>query len=82
MRLSRLLASAAVAALGVTAIASSSARAADPASCATVRMGTPGWSDIQSTNGIADTTLWPIASRRRMVSGDKPRSMRNSSGQS
>ena len=28
------------------------------------------------------TTLWPIASSRRMVSGDTPRSTRSSSGQS
>ena len=33
------------------------AHAAEPASCATVRMADPGWTDITSTNGIAGTLL-------------------------
>ena len=33
------------------------ARAAEPASCTTIRMADPGWSDITSTNGIAGTLL-------------------------
>ena len=33
------------------------ASAADPASCATVRMADPGWSDITSTNAIAGLLL-------------------------
>jgi glycine betaine/proline transport system substrate-binding protein len=66
MRLSRLLASAAVAAFGVAAIASSPASAADPASCATVRMGTPGWSDIQSTNGIAELLLTGLGYKQQI----------------
>ena len=34
-----------------------SARAADPASCQTVRMSDPGWADITSTNGVAGVLL-------------------------
>lgn len=33
------------------------AHAAEPASCATVRMADPGWTDITSTNGVAGTLL-------------------------
>ncbi len=33
------------------------AQAAEPASCATVRMADPGWTDITSTNGVAGTLL-------------------------
>ncbi len=35
----------------------SQAYAAEPASCATVRMADPGWSDISSTNGVAGALL-------------------------
>ena len=40
------------------------ARAADPASCATVRMADPGWSDITSTNGVAATLLRALGYRQ------------------
>ncbi len=33
------------------------AQAADPESCATIRLSDPGWSDITSTNGVASTLL-------------------------
>ncbi len=38
-------------------VASGTAMAADPASCATVRMADPGWTDITSTNAIAGVLL-------------------------
>ena len=38
-------------------VAPLAARAADPASCTTVRMADPGWSDITSTNGVAGVVL-------------------------
>src|SRR5215813_11921569 len=34
--------------------------AADPDSCATVRMSDPGWTDITSTNGVLGTLLEPL----------------------
>jgi glycine betaine/proline transport system substrate-binding protein len=37
--------------------AAGTAAAADPASCATVRMADPGWTDITSTNAIAGVLL-------------------------
>ena len=40
------------------------AQAADPASCATVRMADPGWSDITSTNGVAATLLRALGYRQ------------------
>ena len=40
------------------------AQAADPASCATVRMADPGWSDITSTNGVANTLLRALGYRQ------------------
>ena len=40
------------------------AHAADPASCATVRMADPGWSDITSTNGVANTLLRALGYRQ------------------
>jgi len=43
----------ATAALGFHA----STQAAEPASCATVRMADPGWTDITSTNGVTGTLL-------------------------
>ncbi|TPE49392.1 choline ABC transporter substrate-binding protein [Amaricoccus solimangrovi] len=33
------------------------ARAADPESCATIRLSDPGWTDITSTNGVASVLL-------------------------
>lgn len=40
------------------------AHATDPASCATVRMADPGWSDISSTNGLAGTVLKALGYRQ------------------
>ena len=40
------------------------AQAADPASCTTVRMADPGWSDITSTNGVAATLLRALGYRQ------------------
>jgi glycine betaine/proline transport system substrate-binding protein len=66
MRLSRLLASAAMAAIGVATLASGAAHAADAPACATVRMGTPGWSDIQSTNGVAGLLLAGLGYKQQL----------------
>jgi len=41
-------------------LAATPAAAADPESCATVRMSDPGWTDITSTNGIIGTLLEPL----------------------
>jgi glycine betaine/proline transport system substrate-binding protein len=41
-------------------LAAAPAIAADPDSCATVRMSDPGWTDITSTNGILGTLLAPL----------------------
>src|SRR5882757_5558467 len=41
-------------------LAAAPAAAADPDSCATVRMSDPGWTDITSTNGILGTLLAPL----------------------
>ena len=41
-------------------LAAAPAAAADPESCATVRMSDPGWTDITSTNGILGTLLAPL----------------------
>lgn len=57
MRLPRFLASTAwVAAFAAFSLAAPAAHA-DPASCATVHMSTPGWSDIASTNSVAGLLL-------------------------
>jgi glycine betaine/proline transport system substrate-binding protein len=44
-------------ALAAALCTSSAALAADPASCATIRMSDPGWLDITSTNALASTVL-------------------------
>ncbi|WP_185983669.1 choline ABC transporter substrate-binding protein [Aureimonas mangrovi] len=44
-------------ALAATAGFAGMAQAADPESCAAVRMSDPGWSDITSTNGFAGVVL-------------------------
>ncbi|MFC0246738.1 choline ABC transporter substrate-binding protein [Falsochrobactrum ovis] len=44
-------------ALIVYAALSSTALAADPAACETIRLSDPGWTDITSTNGIASVLL-------------------------
>jgi glycine betaine/proline transport system substrate-binding protein len=41
-------------------LAAAPAAAADPDSCATVRMSDPGWTDITSTNGVLGTLLEPL----------------------
>ncbi|WP_435535808.1 choline ABC transporter substrate-binding protein [Azospirillum sp. ST 5-10] len=41
----------------VASVAFGSAQAADPASCETVRMSDPGWTDITATNAIAGILL-------------------------
>ena len=38
-------------------LAAGAAQAADPESCATIRLSDPGWTDITSTNGVASTLL-------------------------
>ncbi|WP_182085021.1 choline ABC transporter substrate-binding protein [Aureimonas sp. ME7] len=43
--------------LALAACVGGVAQAADPASCATVRMSDPGWSDITSTNAVAGVVL-------------------------
>ena len=40
------------------------ARATDPASCRTVRMSDPGWTDITSTNGVAGVLLKALGYRQ------------------
>ncbi|WGF88738.1 choline ABC transporter substrate-binding protein [Marinivivus vitaminiproducens] len=42
------------------------ARAADDASCATVRMPDPGWTDIASTNAFAGLVLAPLGYEQRV----------------
>lgn len=42
---------------GTALVLGSSASAADPPSCAAVRMSTPGWSDLEATNDIASLLL-------------------------
>ncbi len=44
-------------ALGVAALLSTAAHAADPDSCSAIRMSDPGWSDITSTNALAGAVL-------------------------
>lgn len=44
-------------ALSAATLACTTAQAADPQSCATVRMSDPGWSDITSTNALAGAVL-------------------------
>lgn len=43
-----------------------SAFAVDPASCATVRLSDPGWSDITSTNALASVVLEGLGYRSRI----------------
>ena len=43
------------------------ARAGDAPACATVRMGTPGWSDIQATNGIANLLLSGLGYKQQLA---------------
>jgi len=50
-------ASALLAAAAASTLLASAALAADPASCKTVKMSDPGWSDITSTNALASTVL-------------------------
>ncbi|MBB3999040.1 choline ABC transporter substrate-binding protein [Aureimonas pseudogalii] len=50
-------ASALLAAAAASTLLVSAALAADPASCKTVKMSDPGWSDITSTNALASTVL-------------------------
>ncbi|WP_062207683.1 choline ABC transporter substrate-binding protein [Aureimonas sp. AU12] len=50
-------ASPALLALAAAAALAAPALAADPASCKTVKMSDPGWSDITSTNALASTVL-------------------------
>ena len=43
--------------LAAAVVAASAAHAADDASCKTIRLSDPGWTDITSTNAIASTLL-------------------------
>ncbi|KAA0595496.1 choline ABC transporter substrate-binding protein [Azospirillum lipoferum] len=61
------------AAIGVTAgllvasgAASGTAAAAEPASCQTVRMADPGWTDITSTNAVAGALLGALGYQQKI----------------
>ncbi|CAO3429214.1 Choline binding ABC transport system substrate-binding protein ChoX [Azospirillum endophyticum] len=58
-----------VAAIGMTAglpAASGAASAAEPASCQTVRMADPGWTDITATNAVAGTLLGAMGYQQKI----------------
>ena len=42
---------------GVLIVLPAAALAADPETCATVRLSDPGWTDITATNGVASAVL-------------------------
>ncbi|WP_371418090.1 choline ABC transporter substrate-binding protein [Acidisoma sp. L85] len=48
------------------AIFATSARAGEAPACATVRMGTPGWSDIQATNGVVNLLLSGLGYKQQL----------------
>ena len=57
MKASRLAAGIATGGLMGLLLLGSSAQAADPEACQTVRMSDPGWTDITATNAVAGLLL-------------------------
>lgn len=55
-----------VSALAISAAASESATAAEPASCQTVRMADPGWTDITATNAVAGALLGAMGYQQKI----------------